>query len=143
MTLRGNAGENWSTCGRRNRCTPPALSNLLNPYIRALTSNNVRSHDTECAHLQRASHFIRPKQAGSSNKIRGLTSIVVKKISKLPGEDREKHYSNDHSVIRPVHLIFQLRNELLITGQNVRPVLDQAAQSPQPQSRLSIFFNNI
>ena len=41
------------------------------------------------------------------------------------------------------YFIFQLRDELLVAGQDVRTVLNQAAQRPQPQSRLSIFLHDI
>lgn len=41
------------------------------------------------------------------------------------------------------YLISELRNELLIAREDVRAVLDQTAQRPEPQRRFSILLDDV
>lgn len=41
------------------------------------------------------------------------------------------------------HLILQLPDELLITRQHVRPVLNERAKRPEPQRRFAILLDDI
>lgn len=51
--------------------------------------------------------------------------------------------TSGHTDFETLHLFFQRIEELLITRQLLKPVLNQVAQSPQSKGRLAISFNNI
>lgn len=44
---------------------------------------------------------------------------------------------------KKAYFIFELRDELLVTWQDVGAVLDQTAQCPQPQRRFAVFFHDV
>ena len=41
------------------------------------------------------------------------------------------------------HLILELRDELLVTRQDIRAVLDEAAEGPQPESGLAVLLDDV
>ena len=41
------------------------------------------------------------------------------------------------------HLVAQLRDELLVAGQDVRAVLDEAAEGPEAERRLAVLLDDV
>lgn len=42
-----------------------------------------------------------------------------------------------------IYLILQRRDELLVTGQPIRAILDEHAQCPELERRLAVLFDNV